>query len=167
MTSTRHPPLSRLSQRTYGVLSQQRADYQRYGVIARGDAGGFLRIDEKPPAGRYGAAAPCSIGAYKFAGPQSSTTPLEKTARGEYEITDYMTALAQERPVAIVESPFWLPIGDPGRSRGGAAGRHYALDTRRVKQNRNRATHRVAPTESSAFKEFQPTLIRYRPPPGL
>lgn len=104
--------LSQLSQQSYGVLSQRRADYQRYGVIARSDAGGFLRIDEKPPAGRYGAAAPCSIGAYKFSAAVFEYA-LEKTARGEYEITDYMTALAQERAVAIVESPFWLPIGDP------------------------------------------------------
>ncbi len=104
--------LSRLSRGAYGVLSQQRSDYQRYGVIVRSDAGGFLRIDEKSPSGRYGAAAPCSIGAYKFAA-DVFDYDLKKTARGEYEITDYMTALAQDRPVAVVESPFWLPIGDP------------------------------------------------------
>lgn len=104
--------LHQLSRQAYGILSLQRADYHRYGVIVRNDAGDFLRIDEKPPRGRYPAPAPCSIGAYKFRAGVFDFD-LEKTERGEYEITDYLTALAPDHSVAIVDSPFWLPIGDP------------------------------------------------------
>jgi dTDP-glucose pyrophosphorylase len=36
---------------------------------------------------------------------------LKLSARGEYEITDYVSALAQSGTVHIVEATFWLPIG--------------------------------------------------------
>jgi len=36
---------------------------------------------------------------------------LELSARGEYEITDYVSRLAARGPVHVVESTFWLPIG--------------------------------------------------------
>jgi dTDP-glucose pyrophosphorylase len=38
-------------------------------------------------------------------------TELTVSARGEYEITDYVTALAGKRAVQVVEAGFWLPIG--------------------------------------------------------
>ena len=104
--------LSELSRQGYGILSARRRDYERYGVIVRNAAGDFQAIDEKPPRGRYAAPAPCSIGAYKFRADVFDYR-LEKTARGEYEISDYMTAAARDQAVAVVNSPFWLPIGDP------------------------------------------------------
>ena len=104
--------LSELSRQRYGILSARRRDYERYGVIVRNAAGDFQAIDEKPPRGRYAAPAPCSIGAYKFRADVFDYR-LEKTARGEYEISDYMTAAARDQAVAVVNSPFWLPIGDP------------------------------------------------------
>ncbi len=104
--------LSELSRQRYGILSARRRDYERYGVIVRNAAGDFRAIDEKPPRGRYAAPAPCSIGAYKFRADVFDYR-LEKTARGEYEISDYMTAAAHDHAVAVVDSPFWLPIGDP------------------------------------------------------
>ncbi|MCE2472042.1 MAG: nucleotidyltransferase family protein [Anaerolineae bacterium] len=104
--------LSELSREGYGILSARRRDYERYGVIVRNAAGDFHAIDEKPPRGRYAAPAPCSIGAYKFRADVFDYR-LEKTARGEYEISDYMTAAARDHAVAVVDSPFWLPIGDP------------------------------------------------------
>ena len=104
--------LSELSRQRYGILSARRRDYERYGVIVRNAADDFQAIDEKPPRGRYAAPAPCSIGAYKFRADVFDYR-LEKTARGEYEISDYMTAAARDHAVAVVDSPFWLPIGDP------------------------------------------------------
>ena len=104
--------LRQLSRQRYGILSTPRHDYERYGVIVKNAAGAFQSIDEKPPRGRYPAPAPCSIGAYKFRADVFDYT-LSKTARGEYEISDYVTAAARDQPVAVVESPFWLPIGDP------------------------------------------------------
>ena len=104
--------LRELSRHDYGILSAQRRDYERFGVIVTDAAGGFQAIDEKPPRGRYPAPAPCSIGAYKFRR-QVFDYALEKTARGEYEISDYVTAAARDYSVAVVDSSFWLPIGDP------------------------------------------------------
>ena len=104
--------LRQLSRQDYGILSAPRSDYERYGVIVKNAAGAFQSIDEKPPPGRYPAPAACSIGAYKFRADVFEYA-LAKTARGEYEISDYMTAAARDRAVAVVDSPFWLPIGDP------------------------------------------------------
>lgn len=104
--------LRQLSRQAYGILSTRRRDYERYGVIVRDAAGAFQAIDEKPPRGRYPAPAPCSTGAYKFRADVFDYA-LRKTARGEYEISDYMTAAARDQAVALVDSPFWLPIGDP------------------------------------------------------
>ena len=104
--------LHELSRHDYGILSALRRDYERFGVIVTDAAGGFQAIDEKPPTGRYPAPAPCSIGAYKLRG-EVFDYALEKSARGEYEISDYVTAVARDCAVAVVDSPFWLPIGDP------------------------------------------------------
>ncbi len=104
--------LRALSQHDFAILSNQRDDYERYGVVVRDEAGALLRIDEKPPRGRYASPAPCNIGAYKFTSSIFEYAPA-KSARGEFEITDYVSAAARERRVALVDSPFWLPIGDP------------------------------------------------------
>ena len=104
--------LRELSRQPFGILSAQRMDYHRYGVILRDETGAFLAIDEKPQPGAYPAPAPCSIGAYKFRR-EVFDYALESSARGELEITDYVTAAAEMHEVAVVDSPFWLPIGDP------------------------------------------------------
>jgi NDP-sugar pyrophosphorylase family protein len=104
--------LRSLSHCDFGILSNRRDDYQRFGVLAQDEAGALLAIDEKPPPGRYASPAPCNIGAYKFERGIFDYRPL-KSARGEFEITDYVSAAARDRRVAVVESPFWLPIGDP------------------------------------------------------
>ncbi|MCY4144928.1 MAG: nucleotidyltransferase family protein [Chloroflexi bacterium] len=101
-----------LSRAGYGILSMRRADYSRYGVIQRDDKGDFMRIDEKPPAERYPSPALCSIGAYKLqSGIFDSEPPA--SARGEVELTDMVTAIARRQRVEVVDSPWWLPIGDP------------------------------------------------------
>lgn len=104
--------LRQLSRQDYGILSMQRFDFDRYGVIVRDEAGRFQRIDEKPPRDRYPAPAPCSIGAYKFTA-EVFKYQLGQSNRGEYEISDYVGLLANDRSVTVVDSPFWLPIGDP------------------------------------------------------
>ena len=104
--------LRALSEHDYAILSNGREDYERYGVLVQDEAGALLRIDEKPPRGRYASPAPCNSGAYKFTSGIFKYAPA-KSARGEYEITDYVSAAARERSVAVVDSPFWLPIGDP------------------------------------------------------
>ena len=66
--------LRRLSRQDFGILSMQRDDFDKYGVIVCDETGRFRLIDEKPPRDRYRAPAPCSIGAYKFTTGRSSTT---------------------------------------------------------------------------------------------
>ena len=55
---------------------------------------------------------PCNSGAYKFTKAVFDYR-LSKSSRGEFEITDFVSAAARDYAVAVVESPFWLPIGDP------------------------------------------------------
>ncbi len=101
-----------LSRAELGILSMQRADYPRYGVIQRDERGNFIGIDEKPPAGRYPTPASCSIGAYKLRQDVFDYSPAP-SARGEVELTDMITAIARRQRVEVVESSWWLPIGDP------------------------------------------------------
>ncbi len=104
--------LRRLSREPFAILAARRDDYHRYGVIARDERGGFRAIDEKPRPGSYPAPAPCNIGAYKL-NSDIFDFPLRQSVRGEFEITDAVTAVADTREVAVVDCPFWLPIGDP------------------------------------------------------
>ena len=53
---------------------------------------------------------PANTGAYVF--PRHVfDIELKLSARGEYEITDYVTGLAERGTVHVVEATFWLPIG--------------------------------------------------------
>lgn len=104
--------LRQLSRHDFGILSTPREDYERFGVVVRDAAGAFLRIDEKPRAGAYASPAPCNSGAYKLRADVFDFAPAI-SERGEFEITDYVSAAARKWTVEVVESPFWLPIGDP------------------------------------------------------
>ena len=51
-----------------------------------------------------------NTGAYLF--PKDVLTlDIPLSARGEYEITDYVTKLAAQQAVHVVKAGFWLPIG--------------------------------------------------------
>ncbi len=104
--------LGQLASQEYGILSMLRDDFDKYGVLVQDGAGRFLRIDEKPPRSRYRAPVPCSIGAYKFHA-RVFDYDLPISGRGEYEISDYVGLAAQDHRVNVIDSPFWLPIGDP------------------------------------------------------
>ncbi len=51
-----------------------------------------------------------NTGAYLFPREVFNTEP-KLSARGEYEITDYVSDLAARQPVTVVQASFWLPIG--------------------------------------------------------
>ena len=107
-----HAALRQLSRQELGILSMRRDDFDRYGVIRHSEAGHFIGIDEKPPRDRYRSPAACSTGAYKLTA-EVFDYPLEKSRRGEYEISDDVSRAARHRGVTVVDSPFWLPIGVP------------------------------------------------------
>lgn len=104
--------LRNLSQQSFGILSMMKGDPSPFGAIVQDDAGNFERIHEKPEKDLYPPPVPINIGSYKFTSAVFEYE-LEKSARGEYEITDYVSHAAQDHTIAVVESSFWLSIGNP------------------------------------------------------
>lgn len=104
--------LKQLSQQNFGILSILKQDPSVYGAIILDEAGNFQRIHEKPPVDLYPPPVPVNIGAYKFT-TDVFAYDIPKSARGEYEITDYVSYSAVDHAITVVTSPFWLPIGNP------------------------------------------------------
>jgi NDP-sugar pyrophosphorylase family protein len=99
--------LAALAQCPAGLLVHPVDEPRRFGIaFVRPD--GFLdRLVEKPDLdGRQLA----NTGAYLFPREVFQVQP-SLSARGEYEITDYVSALAARQPVTVVQASFWLPIG--------------------------------------------------------
>src|SRR5262249_26807121 len=90
-----------------GLLVQAVEEPGRFGIAFLKPDGTLEKLVEKPDLdGRQLA----NTGAYVF--PRTVfDTELTLSARGEYEITDYVTALAARQAVHVVEAKFWLPIG--------------------------------------------------------
>jgi bifunctional UDP-N-acetylglucosamine pyrophosphorylase/glucosamine-1-phosphate N-acetyltransferase len=99
--------LDALGRCSAGLLVHPVDEPRRFGIAFRHPDGTLERLVEKPDLdGRRLA----NTGAYLF--PRSVfETKVELSARGEYEITDYVTGLAARQPVQVVEARFWLPIG--------------------------------------------------------
>jgi bifunctional UDP-N-acetylglucosamine pyrophosphorylase/glucosamine-1-phosphate N-acetyltransferase len=90
-----------------GLLVQSVNEPKRFGVAFRRPDGSLEKLVEKPELPPPQLA---NAGAYVF--PRNVfETELTVSCRGEYEITDYVTALAQQRRVELVQAGFWLPIG--------------------------------------------------------
>jgi bifunctional UDP-N-acetylglucosamine pyrophosphorylase/glucosamine-1-phosphate N-acetyltransferase len=90
-----------------GLLVQPVDEPRRFGIAFLKPDGTLERLVEKPNLdGRRLA----NTGAYVFPR-EVFDIELKLSARGEYEITDYVSALAARRPVQVVEARFWLPIG--------------------------------------------------------
>src|SRR5438132_1388488 len=90
-----------------GLLVHPVDEPRRFGIAFLRADGTLEKLVEKPPLdGRQLA----NTGAYLF--PKDVFgIDLTVSARGEYEITDYVTALAAQRPVQVVQTQYWLPIG--------------------------------------------------------
>jgi len=90
-----------------GVLCHSVDEPRRFGIAFLKPDGTLERLVEKPdlPGPRL-----ANTGAYLF---PRSVFDIEITLspRGEYEITDYVTGIAQREPVQVVQAKFWLPIG--------------------------------------------------------
>jgi NDP-sugar pyrophosphorylase family protein len=102
--------LERLAQLPQGLLVRPVDQPESFGIVFRRPDGTLERLVEKP----LGLTPPqwANIGAYLF--PRSVfdlTLPL--SPRGEYEITDAVSQLAQRNPFHVVEAEHWLPIGTP------------------------------------------------------
>jgi bifunctional UDP-N-acetylglucosamine pyrophosphorylase/glucosamine-1-phosphate N-acetyltransferase len=91
-----------------GVMVQPVDEPRKFGIAFLRPDGKLDRLVEKPDLdGRHLA----NVGAYLF--PRTVfDVELSLSARGEYEITDYVSALAARQPVDVVQAQFWLPIGN-------------------------------------------------------
>ena len=107
------PSIAALARQPLGILTVERDDGSSYGVVVPNEQGDVLRLHEKPPAGLYTPPVKINIGAYRL---NRSVFDIElkmNEQRGEYEITQYITDLAQQQPVSIVDADFWFPVGTP------------------------------------------------------
>jgi bifunctional UDP-N-acetylglucosamine pyrophosphorylase/glucosamine-1-phosphate N-acetyltransferase len=101
--------LAELARQRAGLLVREVSDPEKWGIAFVKADGSLEKLVEKPK----GLAAPqlANAGAYVF--PEDVfTTELKLSARGEYEVTDYVTAEAAKGEVRPVKCRFWLPIGD-------------------------------------------------------
>jgi dTDP-glucose pyrophosphorylase len=90
-----------------GLLVQPVTEPRRFGIAFLRPDGMLERLVEKPdlPAPQL-----ANTGAYVF--PRNVfEIELSLSARGEYEITDYLTILAGRTSVQVIQAKFWLPIG--------------------------------------------------------
>jgi bifunctional UDP-N-acetylglucosamine pyrophosphorylase/glucosamine-1-phosphate N-acetyltransferase len=99
--------LAKLAQCSAGLLLHPVDEPRRFGIAFLKPDGTLEKLVEKPDLeGRQLA----NTGAYAF--PRNVfDVEIKMSARGEYEITDYVTALAARQTVHVVETGFWLPIG--------------------------------------------------------
>ena len=90
-----------------GLLVHPVDEPKRFGIAFLKPDGTLEKLVEKPNLeGRHQA----NTGAYLFP-KEVFDIEITLSARGEYEITDYVSKLAQRQPVRVVQAGFWFPIG--------------------------------------------------------
>src|SRR5579871_3288984 len=100
--------LARLAACSAGLLVHPVDQPDQYGIAFLKPDGSLDHLEEKPPLTGTQLA---NAGAYVF--PRSVfDIELEKSPRGEYEITGYVSELARRGTVHVVRTRFWLPIGN-------------------------------------------------------
>lgn len=104
--------LAKLAQVDLGILTLPRYDQSKWGVAVMDETGRLVRLHEKPAEGTYPTPVQANIGAYKL-NTSIFDYELPLSPRGEYELTDYITWLAQQGTVQVVPADFWFPIGTP------------------------------------------------------
>lgn len=101
--------LARLSQAPMGIMAHPVTEPEKFGIVERRPDGTLASLREKPK----GLPAPqlANIGVYLFPKAVFDLT-LPLSPRGEYEITDAVSQLADKHPFQVIEATYWLPIGD-------------------------------------------------------
>lgn len=108
--------LAALAAKPAGLLVHPVDEPRKFGIVFTRSDGTLDRLVEKPPLdGRQMA----NIGAYLF--PRwALDVELPLSPRGEYEITDAVSAVAAREPFFAVPAHVWLPIGDETAWRAAA-----------------------------------------------
>jgi bifunctional UDP-N-acetylglucosamine pyrophosphorylase/glucosamine-1-phosphate N-acetyltransferase len=100
--------LAELARHPAGLLVQQVMEPRKFGIAFLRPDGDLEKLVEKPDLDGPQLA---NTGAYVF--PKNVfEIELQLSARGEYEVTDYVSALARKQTVSVVQASFWLPIGN-------------------------------------------------------
>lgn len=94
------------------ILALELDDPTAYAAIIQNERGYVARLHEKPPAGMYPPPVKVNIGAYKL-NTQIFDYDIQKSERGEYEITDYVSYLATQTDMHVITADFWQPVGNP------------------------------------------------------
>jgi bifunctional UDP-N-acetylglucosamine pyrophosphorylase/glucosamine-1-phosphate N-acetyltransferase len=109
--------LARLAEAPMGMLVHAVDEPKKFGIVFTRPDGTLEKLVEKPDlTGRRMA----NIGAYLFPR-EALAIDLPLSPRGEYEITDAVSALAAQEPFYAVEAAVWLPIGDEAAWRAAEA----------------------------------------------
>jgi NDP-sugar pyrophosphorylase family protein len=99
--------LAALARHPAGVLCHVVTEPRKFGIAFLRADGTLERLVEKPDLdGRRLA----NTGAYVFPR-EVFEIEIHLSPRGEYEITDYVSAVAARQPVHVVTANYWLPIG--------------------------------------------------------
>lgn len=99
--------LAELAARPAGLLVQEVNEPEKFGIVFARPDGTLDKLIEKP---KLPPPQMANIGAYLF--PRFALdVELPLSPRGEYEITDAVSAVAARQPFHVVPARFWLPIG--------------------------------------------------------
>src|SRR3984957_7901371 len=90
-----------------GVIVQEVQEPRKFGIAYLKPDGTLEKLVEKPDLPPPQLA---NTGAYVFPR-EVFEIEIGLSPRGEYEITDYVSKLAAQRPFHVVRSTFWYPIG--------------------------------------------------------
>ena len=106
------PALAKMKDEEAAILTVERDDPSAYAAVIQNEQGYLEKLHEKPPVGMYPAPVKVNIGAYKLT-TKIFDYDIQKSERGEYEITDYVSYLATQVNVAVITTDFWQPVGNP------------------------------------------------------
>jgi bifunctional UDP-N-acetylglucosamine pyrophosphorylase/glucosamine-1-phosphate N-acetyltransferase len=99
--------LAALAECPAGLICQPVTEPRKFGIAFLRPDGMLERLVEKP---ELDGTQLANTGAYLF--PRNVfDIELKLSARGEYEVTDYVSALAARQPVHVICAKFWMPIG--------------------------------------------------------
>ncbi len=103
--------LKSLTKQEFGMLAQKVQDPTKWGILQTNESGYLERIVEKPQE-FVGDLASCGV--YLFGKDifnYHDQMPI--SVRGEFELTDLVSAFAQDNNVKVVDADTWIPIGYP------------------------------------------------------
>lgn len=103
--------LQQLSQNQFGLLGKKVSDPEKWGILQVDEHNNLQNIVEKPQ-DFVGDLANC--GAYLL-GPDifNLVVKMSLSSRGEYELTDLVSAFAVSNSLRVIPAQTWIPVGYP------------------------------------------------------